>query len=109
MLISAQITGATPYNMKSILKNRLPHQALPGYITPFQCSHSRVFVGHVTVKQSHVRKHKIDESFTTTGIFLMFTATDRTIWFKDSSTSDIKSARHVIFDEAHYSSDNHPP
>ena len=99
------------------IKNRLPHSALQGGITPFQAytnrrpdlSHLRVFGSHVTVKQPRVRRTKLDEDHTTTGIFLGFTATNRNIWFEDSTTGELKNARHVIFDEAHYSADNRPP
>jgi len=45
------------------IKNRLPHQALPKYISPFErytsrrpdISHIRVFGSHVTVKGPQVR------------------------------------------------------
>jgi len=63
----------------------------------------------VTVKQPCVRNGKLDPNHTTTGIFLGFTATDRTIWFEDATTGEIKSARHPVFDEAHYSANNRPP
>jgi len=56
-----------------------------------------------------VKNGKLDLNHTTTGIFLGFTATDRTIWFEDATTWELKSARHAVFDEAHYSADNQPP
>ena len=99
------------------VKNRLPHQSLPGKITPYErytsrrpdLTHLRVFGSHVTVKQPRIRQSKIDTTHTTTGTFLGFTATDRTIWYEDSTTGELKSARHATFDEAHYSSNNRPP
>ena len=39
----------------------------------------------------------------------MFSATNRKIWYEDSTTKEVKDARHVIFDEAHYSHNNRPP
>jgi len=56
-----------------------------------------------------VRWHKLNTNHTTTGIFLEFTATDRTIRFEDKTTGKLKPTHHAIFDEAHYSSDNRPP
>jgi len=90
------------------IKNLLPHTALPECITSYQqytgrrpdLTHIRVFGSHVTVKQPRVRLHKINPSHTTTGIFLGFTSTDK-IWFEDSHRGQLKSARHVTFDEAH--------
>ena len=63
----------------------------------------------MTVKQPRVRNGKLDPNHTTTGIFLEFTATDRTIWFEDATTGELKSARHAVFDEAHYSANSRPP
>ena len=99
------------------IKNWLPHRSLPGHITPFQAyssrrpdlSHIRVFGSHVTVKHPRVCRTKLDATHTTTGIFLGFTPTNRNIWFEDNTTGELKCARHAIFDEAHYSSDNRPP
>jgi len=99
------------------VKNRLPHQTLPGHITPFErytirrpdFSHLRVVGSHVTVKQPRVRNGKLDPNHTTTCIFLGFTATDRTIWFEDAAIGELKSAHHAVFDEAHYSANNRPP
>jgi len=39
----------------------------------------------------------------------MYISTDRTFWFEDHITKKIKSAWHVVFDEAHYLSNNVPP
>ena len=39
----------------------------------------------------------------------MLSATNRKIWYDDSTTNKAKDARHVIFDEAHYSHNNRPP
>jgi len=99
------------------IKNSLPYSALPGHITPFQrftgrrpdLTHLRVLGSHVTVKQPQVRQSKLDATFTTTGIFLGHTATHRAIWFEDTPTVKLKSARHAIFDEDHYTPNNRPP
>jgi len=99
------------------IKNRLPHSALPGHITPFQIyisrglesSHIRVFGSHATVKQPRICRTKRDKDYTTSGIFLEFTATNGIIWFENAVTGELKNARHAIFAEAHYSADNRPP
>ena len=99
------------------VKNILPYQAIPGHITPFEqytsrcpdLSHLSVFGSHVTVKKTRVRNGKLDPNHTTTDIFLRFTATNRTIWFEDATTGELKSARHAVFNKAHYSADNQPP
>ena len=99
------------------IKNRLPHTALPGYITPYErytgrhpdLTHIRVFGSHVTVKQPRVRRHKIDLDHNTTGIFIGFTSTDSTIWFEDTHTGGLKLARYITFDEAHYTPNHRPP
>jgi hypothetical protein len=38
---------------------------------------------------------------TTTGVFLGYTATDKNILYIDDISREIKTATHVIFDEAH--------
>mmetsp|Transcript_21547 Transcript_21547/g.25678 ORF Transcript_21547/g.25678 Transcript_21547/m.25678 type:complete len:240 (+) Transcript_21547:2-721(+) len=91
--------------------------SLLGHITPFErftnrrpdLSYLRVFSSHVTVKQPRIRLNKLDTTYTTTGIFLGYTATDHNIWFEDSLTDEVKSARHAVFNKANYSSDNRPP
>ena len=90
---------------------------LPKYITLFQVftnrrpdlTHIRVFSSYVTIKQARVRCYKLDTDHTTSGIFLGFSSTNRLIWFEDSASGELKSARHAIFDEAHYSANNRPP
>ena len=98
------------------LRNRLPHMSLRNHITLFEqltsrkpdLSHLRVFGSHVVVKHSGNRRVKIDDSITAEGIFLAFTATDRNIVFKDTVTQEIKTARHVTFNEAHLTSNKRP-
>ena len=71
----------------------------------------RVFGSLVTVKNPGDRPTKIDDAdvHTSSGIFLGFTGTDRNIIFEDCITKEIKTARHAVFDEAHYSKDLRPP
>ena len=38
-----------------------------------------------------------------------FSATNRNIIFEDGTTGEVKTARHVIFDEAFFSVNNRPP
>ena len=98
------------------IKNRLPHRHLQDYRTPFQeytgripdLSHLRVFGSRVTVGRPQGRRYKLDNTATTTGIFLGYTASNRNVWYKDDTTGLVKSARHVIFDEAHYMSVDKP-
>ena len=99
------------------IKNRLPHQSLPNHKTPIEqytgrrpnLEHLRVFGSRVIVKQPHIRRGKIDDSYTTTGIFLHYNATTRNITYIDNITKEIKIARHVVFDEAHFAVDDRPP
>ena len=71
--------------------------SLPGHITPFErvtnhqpdLSQLHVFGSHVTIKQPHIRLNKLDSTHITTGIFLGYTATNRTIRFKDSTTDEV--------------------
>ena len=99
------------------IKKCLPHQSLPGNITPYQkftgrrpdLTHTCIFGSHVTVKQPRVRQNKLDTTHTTTGIFLGLTSINRTIWLKDNTTGELKYARHAIFDEAHYTPNHRPP
>ena len=99
------------------IKNRLPHMSLPDHIIPFErftnrrpdLSHLRIFGSHATIKQPRIRLNKLDTTHITTGIFLGFTSTNRNTWFEDSTTNEVKSAWHAVYNEAHYLSDNRPP
>ena len=79
------------------IKNRLPYQRLPRHITPFQrltdkwpdITHSRVLGSHVTVRQTKMRRYKLDMDHATTGTFLGFTATGRTLRFEDHQTGQL--------------------
>ena len=61
------------------------------------------------MKQPHIRRGKIDDSYTTKRIFLHYNATNRNITYIDNITKEIKIARHVVFDEAHFAVDDRPP
>jgi len=86
------------------IKNRLPHNSLPDYITHFEAftnrfpdlPHIRVFFSHVTVKQPRIQLTKLDTTHSTKGVFLYFAATHRIIWFEDNTAGELKSARHMI-------------
>ena len=93
------------------LRNYLPHTALQNMITSFKYN-SRcpdlhylcVFGSPVTIKNPGKRPNELDDdnSHTTSRIFLGFTATNRNVMYEDIITKWIKTARHTIFDEAHY-------
>ena len=97
------------------LKNRLPHSSLGK--SPFEAmngsqpdlSHLRVFGSKVTV-QSGVRKSKLDNN-NKKGLFMTFTGTDQNVCVVDTTTGREKTARHVIYDEAHMTArfDETPP
>lgn len=87
------------------LKNRLPHTATN--TTPYQAytgvkpstKYIRVFGCPVITKFPGKRAAKLD-LHTSQGIFLGYTATDKNIYFMDTTTRRIKIATHCIFDEA---------
>ena len=99
------------------IKNRLPHHSLPNHVPLFKrytnsrpdLSHVRVFGSHITVKKPRVRKYKLDTTHITTGTFLDFTESDRTIWIEDKTTGEIRSARHAVFDKDHFSTNQRLP
>ena len=67
-----------------------------------------VFGSHVVVKNPGDHRVTMDDKHTAEGIFLTFTAAYRNVLFKDTVTQEIKTARHAIFDEAHFTSDKRP-
>lgn len=95
----------------------MPHLSNPSFTTPFKrlithrpdLSHLRVFGSKVTVKELRNRSTKLDDDHTTTGNSLNFSATDRNIIVDDNVSHEIKTARHVTFDEAHFSGSKRPP
>ena len=86
--------------------NRLPHSATG--VSPYtafsgklpSAKHLRIFGCRVIVRQPGERQAKLDSN-ATTGIFLGYTATDKNIIYRDEVTQEIKTATHVVFDEAH--------
>jgi hypothetical protein len=96
------------------LKNRLWHGAIQR--TPYEAyfsekpglSHLRVFGSLVTSRISGDRPAKLDRH-TFHGIFLGDTATDLNVRYYDLNSGRIKTARHAVFDEAHYMSAKRPP
>ena len=87
--------------------NMLPHSSTG--MTPYYAltdqqpdgSHLRIFGCQVYVRKPGDREHKLD-LHTIQGIFLGFTATDKNIYYFDGATKQVKTATHVVFDEANY-------
>ena len=67
-----------------------------------------MFGSRVTVKQPRGRRYKLDTTAAATGVFLGYSATDRNAIYKDDATGQVKTARHVVFDEGHYMSKTAP-
>jgi dUTP pyrophosphatase len=86
--------------------NRLPHSTIG--VSPYTAfsgklplaKYLRVFGCRIIVRQPKEHSAKLDSN-TTTGIFLGYTATDKNILYIDDISREIKTATHVIFDEAH--------
>jgi deoxyuridine 5'-triphosphate nucleotidohydrolase len=87
--------------------NMLPHSSTG--MTPYYAltdqqpdgSNLRIFGCQVYVRKPGDREHKLD-LHTVRGIFLGFTATDKNIHYFDRNTKQVKTATHVVFDEANY-------
>ena len=96
------------------LKNRLWHSALNR--TPFEgltgrppdLSKLRSFGSLINARVAGEHAAKLDRH-TFHGVFLGYTATDSNIRYYDLNTKRIKTAFHVAFDEAHYTSPVRPP
>ena len=81
------------------IRNCPLHTSLPNMMTPYQRIHGRrtdlhplrVFGSSVTVKIPGIRATKVDDSYTTSGIFLGFTTTDRNIIYDDYIIKEIKT------------------
>mmetsp|Transcript_14552 Transcript_14552/g.20797 ORF Transcript_14552/g.20797 Transcript_14552/m.20797 type:complete len:1557 (+) Transcript_14552:1335-6005(+) len=86
--------------------NRLPHSVTG--VSPYTAytgtlptaKYLRIFGSRVIVRRPGERNAKLD-NHTNAGIFLGYTATDKNIIYMDALTQEIKTANHVIFDEAH--------
>jgi len=87
------------------LKNRAPHSAI--HTTPFQAytgkrpdiSTLRIFGSPVIARLPGWRPAKLD-AHTTSGIFLGFTATEKNVYYRDTTSGKIKIGTHITFDEA---------
>ena len=87
------------------IKNRILHTALQS--TPYQVmtgkkpdvSHLRIFGSNLYAREPGRRKAKLDHH-TSIGTFLGFAATNANIIYIDNKTAQVKTAHHVIFDEA---------
>lgn len=87
------------------IKNMLPHKSTghsPYLIYTGEhptANNLRIFGCHVYICLPGDRQYKLD-MHATTGIFLEYTATQNNIIYYDITTKIIKTATHVIFDEA---------
>ena len=68
-----------------------------------------MFSSSVPVKKPGERYVKLDQFHITTCFLFGYTATNRNIVYEDCLNQEIKSARHYIVNEAHFSSENHSP
>ena len=98
------------------VKNRLPHKAFAYKSTPYEklcgkkpnLSTLKVFGSRVVARQTGKRPSKLSKH-AFNGIFLRYAKTMRNIVYLDIKTKRIKTATHVLFDEAHYCFENKPP
>jgi dUTP pyrophosphatase len=79
--------------------NQVPYTMYTG-VKP-SAKRLRVFGCPIIVRNVGPRPAKLDLN-TTVGTFLGYTATDKNVIYRDSITKKIKTATHVIFDEAGY-------
>ena len=90
------------------IKNRLPHTAIT--MTPFEkftgikpdLHNFKIFGSKVYAKKPGKRPFKLDHH-TASGYFLGYTATNKNVIYIDEKSGKVKTATHVIFDEAHMS------
>ena len=89
------------------IKNRLPHHTIKN--TPFErftgqrpnLSNLKIFGSRVYAKKPGKRPYKLDHH-SATGIYLGNTATDKIVNYIDVDSARLKTATHLIFDEAHF-------
>ena len=90
------------------IKNRLPHTTIKG--TPYESftgikpdlQNFKIFGSKIYAKKPGKRPFKLDHH-TASGYFLGYTATNKNIQYIDAQSGKVKTATHVIFDEAHMS------
>lgn len=73
-----------------------------------EMSRIRLFGSRVAAREPGKRAAKLDRHVFH-GIFLGYTGTDKNIKYWDSDSGRLKTAKHAIFDEAHYSQPHRPP
>ena len=96
------------------LHNRRVHRSMKS--TPFECWYGRkpdlrrlrVFGSRVSVKRTGKRRAKLDRH-DFTGIFIGYTATDANIRYIDTTTGNVKTSHHAVFDECWYHQPWRPP
>ncbi len=89
------------------IKNRLPHHSIK--CSPYQkftgnkpnLKNLRIFGSRVYSKKPGKRPYKLDHH-TDAGVFLGYTATDKIVNYIDEKTGRVKTAAHIIYDEAHF-------
>ena len=92
------------------IKNRLYHHTIK--TSPYEkftgikpdLANLRIFGSRIYSKRPGRRPYKLDRH-SDTGIFLGYTATDKNVIYIDIDTGRTKTSTHVIFDEAHYTTD----
>ena len=90
------------------IKNRLPHASIKN--TPFEqftgtkpdLRNFKIFGSRVYAKRPGRRPFKLDHH-TASGYFLGYTATNKNVLYIDELSGRVKTATHIIFDEAHMS------
>jgi dUTP pyrophosphatase len=101
----ALLHTASIYNMLPHSATRMtPHYALTGQKP--KAEQFRIFGCTVFIKKAGKRPHKLDYH-TSTGKFLGFTSTSKNIYYMDQDTHKVKTATHVVFDEANYTLAKH--
>jgi hypothetical protein len=110
---AADIPGASSPHRRSHPSTSLtcfcpdaPHEA---YLSEkANLSHLRAFGSVITSRVYGDQPAKLDRhSFH--GVFLGYTASDLNVRYYDTTSGRIKTARHVVFDEAQYMSSKRPP
>ncbi len=89
------------------IKNRLPHHTIQ--CSPYEkftgikpnLANLKIFGSKIYSKRPGKRPYKLDHH-SDSGVFLGYPATDKNIHYIDEKTGRVKTATHVIFDEAHF-------
>ena len=85
---------------------KTPYEAWTGHRPDL--SRIRLFGARVAARLPGKRAAKLDRHMFH-GIFLGYTGTDKNVRYYDLDSGRVKTAKHVVFDEAHYSQKERPP